>query len=459
MSADPSPAGPSATPPRSGHVVRSYLAIVGIYTLSASLIWGVNTLFLLDAGLDIFEVFLANAAFTAGMVVFEIPTGVVADTVGRRASFLLSTVVLLAGTLAYVWIAAADGGLAPFVGASVVLGLGFTFYSGAVEAWMVDALADSGYTGELDRIFARGAMVSSGAMLLGTLGGGALGMVDLALPFVARSGLLALAFVVAWFVMHDAGFERRSLRPGTLPAELGLVARAGLRYGWSVRPVRWLYYLGSVQWAFLAWGFYAWQPYLLELLDRGDAIWVAGVVAAGLSLATIAGNSLVELLARSCGRRTTLLIPATALLAAATAGIGLVDSFVLAAALLMLVGVACGVLAPVQQAFLHGLVPSAQRATVVSLGSMVGHSGSVLGQGGLGWLGREQSISAGYIAGGAISVFGLPVVLILRRMNSVADHIVGRAGQPAGCAAQGLPDVLGVDAIARGIEPVSKEAV
>ena len=60
-----------ATPER---VVRAYLAVSGLFTLSASVIWGVNTLFLLDAGLDIFEVFVANAAFTAGMVLFEIPT-------------------------------------------------------------------------------------------------------------------------------------------------------------------------------------------------------------------------------------------------------------------------------------------------------------------------------------------------------------------------------------------------
>jgi hypothetical protein len=64
----------------SARVVRAYLAISGLFTLSASVIWGVNTLFLLDAGLDIFEVFIANAAFTAGMFIFEIPTGVVADT-------------------------------------------------------------------------------------------------------------------------------------------------------------------------------------------------------------------------------------------------------------------------------------------------------------------------------------------------------------------------------------------
>src|SRR3954451_10974240 len=99
----------------SDRVVRAYLVLSGLFTLSASVIWGVNTLLLLDAGLDIFQVFAANAAFTAGMVLFEIPTGVVADTSGRRRSFLLSAAILLAGTLAYVGIAAAGGGLVPFL--------------------------------------------------------------------------------------------------------------------------------------------------------------------------------------------------------------------------------------------------------------------------------------------------------------------------------------------------------
>jgi len=61
---------------------HAYYVIAGLFTLSSALIWGVNTLFLLDAGLDILGVFLANAAFTLGMVVFEIPTGVFADTAG-----------------------------------------------------------------------------------------------------------------------------------------------------------------------------------------------------------------------------------------------------------------------------------------------------------------------------------------------------------------------------------------
>jgi len=78
----------------SEQIIKRYIAMASLYTLSASLIWGVNTLFLLGAGLDIFEVFIANSIFTGAMALFEIPTGVLADTRGRRVSFLLSVLVL-----------------------------------------------------------------------------------------------------------------------------------------------------------------------------------------------------------------------------------------------------------------------------------------------------------------------------------------------------------------------------
>src|SRR5918999_660777 len=83
-------------------IQRVYLVLMLGNTLAASLIWGINTIFLLDAGLSNLEAFAANAFFTAGMVVFEVPTGIVADTVGRRASYLLGTLTLTVSTLLYV---------------------------------------------------------------------------------------------------------------------------------------------------------------------------------------------------------------------------------------------------------------------------------------------------------------------------------------------------------------------
>src|SRR6185503_15078514 len=85
-------------------VQTTYLILTLLTTLAAALIWGINTLFLLDAGLSVTGAFAANAFFTVGQVLFEVPTGVVADTLGRRVSYLLGAATLVASTLLYVWL-------------------------------------------------------------------------------------------------------------------------------------------------------------------------------------------------------------------------------------------------------------------------------------------------------------------------------------------------------------------
>src|ERR671918_1528262 len=124
--------------PRS--IQRTYLLLMLGNTLAASLIWGINTIFLLDAGLSNFEAFAANAFFTVGMVLFEVPTGIVADTAGRRLSYLLGTTTLGASTLLYVLLWQIEAPFWAWAVVSVLIGLGFTFFSGAVEAWLGDAL-------------------------------------------------------------------------------------------------------------------------------------------------------------------------------------------------------------------------------------------------------------------------------------------------------------------------------
>src|SRR3712207_5054549 len=117
---------------------RTYLTLLLGNTLAASFIWGINTLFLLDAGLSNFEAFAANAFFTAGMMLFEVPTGVVADTWGRRTSYLLGTLTLAGTTFLYYLLWVVHGPFWLWAVVSMLLGLGYTFFSGAVEAWLVD---------------------------------------------------------------------------------------------------------------------------------------------------------------------------------------------------------------------------------------------------------------------------------------------------------------------------------
>ena len=432
-------------PPASRRVLVGYFTLAGLYTLSAAAIWGVNTLFLLDAGLSFFEVFVANAAFSAGMVLFEVPTGVVADTLGRRVSFLFSVSVLAATTLMYVGLAEVGAGVVAFSVVSVGMGLGFTFYSGAMEAWLVDALTATGYTRALDGVFARGQQVTGAAMLVGTVGGGLLGQIDLSLPYLVRSVLLVAVFVIAYVVMHDLGFTPRRVPRAELPREIALNARAGVRFGWGVRPLRLLMLASLVEMGFLMWGFYASQPYLLDLLES-DAIWVAGLVAAGIALSTIAGNQVVTVLSRRCGRRTTLLLAAAAVETVAAVVLGLAGSFWVALPALLLVTGAVGVMSPVRQAYLHQVVPTEQRATVVSFDSMISNTGGTVGQLGLGALGEARSVGTAFVVGGLATAAAIPLFARVRSIGGPADVIVGeRAGVEGACAASGLPDVGSVD--------------
>src|ERR687891_2628447 len=148
-------------------IQKVYLLLLLLHTLAASFIWGINTLFLLDAGLSNTEAFAANAFFTAGLVLFEVPTGVLADTRGRRTSYLLGTITLALSTLLYLLLWRVSAPFWAWAVVSALLGLGFTFFSGAVEAWLVDALTFSGYVkegGTLEAVFARGEIVEGIAM-------------------------------------------------------------------------------------------------------------------------------------------------------------------------------------------------------------------------------------------------------------------------------------------------------
>ncbi len=407
-------------------VIRSYLVISGLFTLSASLIWGINTLFLLHAGLTIFEVFVANAAFTAAMALFEIPTGVVADTRGRRISFLLSEATLAVGTLAYVGVAAIHGGLLPFCAAGVILGLGYTFYSGAVEAWLVDALKATGYQHELDGVFAKASIVSSIAMIAGTVGGGLLGQVNLSFPYLMRTALVLIAFAVGFRTMHEIGFTPRTLRLQGIVGEMRKVARAGITFGWRAPAVRLLVMESFLTWGFFSWAWYAWQPYFLELYGH-DAIWLSGLIAALFAVAGIAGNALVGRLAKPGRRRTTILLGAAAASTATMVATGAIRSFWITVPVFLLGAVAGGLLQPVRQTYLHASIPTSERATLVSFDSLMGSLGSVGGQTGLGYLSQERSVPVGFVVGGLATILALPIFGRLRALNEPADRITAEA--------------------------------
>lgn len=411
------PAGPTPA-----SIIRTYLTITGLLNGALALIWGVNTLFLLGAGLDIFQVMLVNAAFSFGQFVFEIPTGVVADTVGRRVSLLLCLVTLFGSTLAYVGMAWLHMGVLAFTVVSVLLGLGFTFYTGALDAWMVDALKHLGHSEPLDRVFARSQMVFGVAMLCGTTLGGLLGQVHLYYPYLLRAALIVPTFVVAWAGMKELGWAPpRALSTRTLPAEMKKVFVVGLRFGMTHRVVRPLMLASAVASTFAMFGFYSWQRYFLDLLHQ-ELVWVTGVIAALVGFAGVVGNLLLPRLSRVIKTRTGVLMFSVAVKATVIVLAGLLTNFYFVVGLYLVGNVTMGLANPVKQALLNAHIPSEQRATIISLDSLVAELGSGVGQTGWGYVARRTSIADAWVRAGAFILLGLPLLYMARRGCSKADR-------------------------------------
>ncbi|GLI01082.1 tetracycline efflux MFS transporter TetA(P) [Phytohabitans aurantiacus] len=360
------------------------------------------------------------------MVLFEVPTGVVADVWGRRASFLLGTVTLAASTGLYVLLWQVNGPFWQWAVVSLLLGLGFTFFSGAVEAWLVDALTATGYTGPLESVFARGQVISGTGMLAGSVAGGYIAqLTNLGVPFVLRAGVLLVMFVVALVLMRDIGFTpSRGAGPigGTGPIDrVRNIAANSVRYGWRVPAVRYLMLAAPFTGGVSIYVFYALQPYLLDLWGDPQAYGIAGLAAAIVAGAQILGGLLTPQVARIFPRRTTALLVVEAIAAVAVLLIGLVTNFWAVIALIVVWALLFAAVTPVRQAYINGMIPSQQRATILSFDSLMSSSGGIAAQPVLGRVADVWGYPASYLISGVLSALALPFVAQARRQNAPAD--------------------------------------
>jgi MFS family permease len=167
--------------------------------------------------------------------------------------------------------------------------------------------------------------------------------------------------------------------------------------------------------------FYALQPYLLQLYGDTSAYSVAGLAAAVLALAQIAGGVLATRVRRLFARRTTTVIGASLASVAALVAIGLTSIFWLAILLLVVWGFVFAVAGPVRQAYLNDMIPSKQRATVLSFDSLFGSIGGVVVQPALGRVADVWGYGTSFVIGGVVELIGIPLLLASRRTQDPAD--------------------------------------
>lgn len=404
----------------SATVRRTYYVLSAGNTLAASLIWGINTIFLLDAGLTNFQAFAANACFTAGMVLFEIPTGIVADRWGRRVSFLCGTLTLAASTALYVLLWQLRSPFSWWAIVSALLGLGFTFFSGATEAWLVDALTATRFDGQLESVFGRAQVVTGAMMLGGSVAGGYLAqLTNLGVPYVARAAILVGVFVLAFFAMHDIGFTPdREDRPLT---EMKQILGSSVEHGLKVPAVRAIMLAGMFSGGVGIYVFYALQPYLLDLWGNQRAYGIAGLVAAIGAGAQIIGGLLTPQVRRAFRRRTSALLILQVVGVLMLAVIGLIGNFWVVVAAMTLSSLAASASRPIRQAYLNDMIPSQQRATILSFDSLITSAGGIVAQPVLGKSADIWGYQVSYLLSAVGTAIALPFIVTARNLKAPAD--------------------------------------
>jgi MFS family permease len=242
---------------------------------------------------------------------------------------------------------------------------------------------------------------------------------NLGVPYVLRAVMLGLTFLVAFIWMQDIGFTPR--RSASVVEEVRSVLRASLDHGFRNPPVRWMMLAGVFSGGVSIYGFYAMQPYLLQLHGRGGSYAIAGLAGSLVAAAQIGGGFMVPWSRKIFRRRTSALLFGTFASASFLLLMGLAGNFWLVLVLLAGWAVVFAATIPIRQAFLNGLIPSEQRATVLSFDNLLSSSGGVLCQPVLGKVADVWGYSTSYIVAAAIEIVAVPFVLGARGQRASSD--------------------------------------
>lgn len=218
------PEGARLIPIAQQRAARVYLLITSSTGFAFSLMFTVNLLYQAQViGLNPLQLVLVGTVLEIVAFSFEIPTGIVADVVSRRLSVIIGCALIGVGFL----IEGLAATLAAVLLNQVIWGLGITFISGALDAWVADEVGETALPG----VLLRGAQAGSLACIAGTIAAGLLGSIALNLPIVIGGSLFIALAAALLLLMPETGFTPppRSERQGVISAFLAVwaTARAG----------------------------------------------------------------------------------------------------------------------------------------------------------------------------------------------------------------------------------------
>jgi MFS transporter, DHA3 family, tetracycline resistance protein len=381
---------------------RFYIARTALAGFFATMSVALYSLYVVrDARLDPFQLVIVGAALEGSAFVCEVPTGIVADVFSRRLSALVGTVLFGVGPVVFGLFPSFAGILA----GQVLFGVGYTFISGALEAWLADEVGEE----PAARIYPRAAQWRQSAAVAGILAGAGLGLLDHRTPFIVGGAGYALVAIPLAMTMTEAGYRPAPRVGRSVWTHLATSARDGFAAATGARSVRIAFlvtfFAGASSEAFdrLA-GYHLLEnigvpPGINEVLLFGG-IALLGQLG-GLAMVRLALGTVSETTRESLSRLLAVLY---VMIVVALAAFALSSAFWVALPAVLIIGWARAAEVPFFTAWVNRGLDSHTRATVLSSVSQ----GNALGQLGGGPI---FAVIAG--AGGAVTALLLGAALVV----------------------------------------------
>lgn len=389
--------------------VPLYLLLSGSYGLFFATYATVSTVYrVVDAELSPFQVVLVGTVLEASAFAGEVPTGVVADVYSRRLSIIIGFLLMGLGFIVE--------GLFPVFGvilaAQVIWGVGYTFTSGAREAWIADEVGEERVTA----VFLRAAQFGQLGALIGIGLSVTIASADLSAALVAGGvGFILLVGLLA-LTMPETGFSRTpqgdrsswGKLAGTFGEGMGVVRRS------TVLPA--IMAVAAVGGAASEGLDRLTDVHFLEnfrfpdLAGADSVVWF-GLISAGALLISIGVAEVARrhLAGREEGARVRILLLANACLVFAVCVFGLAAGFYLALAAYWTARVMRQTMVPLQAAWINEHTESRTRATVFSIAGQFDAGGQIAGGPAIGLLANLASVRAALVAAGLLLLPALPV--------------------------------------------------
>ena len=386
---------------RKADATRLYYAL---QILSGVPTWVVMSVYLVqELHLSPLQLVLMGTAMEGAVFLFEIPTGVVADTYSRRLSLIigyLGTGVawMAVGVVSAPWLIIALWG---------VWGLAYTFTSGAEEAWIADEVGAD----KVGRIFLKGSRVWYVGAVAGLVLQVAIGIYSLRAGVIVGGAVTVIAGLLCLVAMPETGFTRRPREErGSALSELKATASTGARYAWAAPVIVLLigvdFFMGMSSEAFdrLKEAHFLRDVGLPAVGSLEPVVWFGIFWLVGMVLGFFATGWMLKRFERG-GLRvvTTMLFALTALEMVAMFGFAFAGATGLAIVALLAVFFARDLAGPLYTIWLNDQIrDSTVRATVLSISGQANAIGQAGGGPVLGAIGNVWGIRAALATGAAV---------------------------------------------------------